>query len=292
MDRRSAYTLGNLLTSAVGTVPLIEAVPSNSLLWSHRWVEGKSCGPAVRVVEESGASGLLLLVIKWQPKTRPGDWYLVGVSENDLGTAEIELHHLDPVRRELVWNYLPRKQDGSNLKRKQIFSAKYSGCEVRIPLPSSLEDASIFVEQLLEIVSDRRRADALKSLRGTPFSDISVPADEAEFPEGEARRRYVVHRFRERRLRVAKIRDVLQRTGSLACEVPGCGFNFHAVYGKLGEGYAHVHHKIPLSSIKESRVTKLQDLAIVCANCHAMIHSGGKSRKLNEVKPIVASASV
>ncbi|WP_422110022.1 hypothetical protein [Bradyrhizobium elkanii] len=35
-------------------------------------------------------------------------------------------------------------------------------------------------------------------------------------------------------------------------------------------------HKAP----KEGRQVLLKDLAIVCANCHAMIHTGGQCRPL------------
>ena len=57
---------------------------------------------------------------------------------------------------------------------------------------------------------------------------------------------------------------------SLSCEV--CGFDFKEKYGELGEDYCEVHHKIPLSSLEKSTKTKLKDLAIVCSNCHRMLH--------------------
>ena len=50
------------------------------------------------------------------------------------------------------------------------------------------------------------------------------------------------------------------------------GLIFLFFYGKLGEGYCEVHHKIPLASFDAKRVTRLDDLAIVCSNCHRMIH--------------------
>jgi 5-methylcytosine-specific restriction enzyme A len=63
--------------------------------------------------------------------------------------------------------------------------------------------------------------------------------------------------------------------------VPKCSFDFEKSYGKLGKGYAQVHHLDPLSkSPKEGKFTKLSDLAVVCANCHVMIHVGGECRPL------------
>lgn len=110
---------------------------------------------------------------------------------------------------------------------------------------------------------------------------------EAEFGafEGEQKRRFVMHRSRERALREAKIAQARSRApdGRIHCEVPGCGFDFEAAYGELGAGYAQVHHLLPLSA--SGVVWKgLDDLAVVCANCHAMIHRGGACRPLESLR--------
>lgn len=107
-----------------------------------------------------------------------------------------------------------------------------------------------------------------------------------EAVEGVIRTRLVKHRSREVRLRDAKIAHALDQYGveGLTCEVPGCGFNFVKQYGPLGNGFAHVHHKLPLSKTSKSgQKVRLEDLAIVCANCHAMIHRYGDSRALDEI---------
>ena len=97
--------------------------------------------------------------------------------------------------------------------------------------------------------------------------------------EGQQRRAFVVHRRRESKLRDAKIRQALrQNNGKLCCQVPSCGFDFSAVYGAIGEGYAQVHHLKPLAETEGEQKTTLNDLMVVCANCHTMIHRGGKCR--------------
>jgi hypothetical protein len=98
--------------------------------------------------------------------------------------------------------------------------------------------------------------------------------------EGALRRRLARHRKREKRLRAFKIREHLAQGKRLACEVPGCGFDFEETYGELGKNYAHVHHLKPLGSRGGDEVTRLEDLAVVCANCHAMIHRGRECRPL------------
>lgn len=106
--------------------------------------------------------------------------------------------------------------------------------------------------------------------------------------EGALRLRMERHRTREAKMRDAKIAEALARDGAsgLSCEVPGCGFNFAEAYGVLGNGYAQVHHVNPLARAGiGGQSTSLQQLRIVCANCHAMIHRGGESRELAEVSP-------
>ncbi|MEV8551212.1 HNH endonuclease [Streptomyces glaucescens] len=93
--------------------------------------------------------------------------------------------------------------------------------------------------------------------------------DEYEAPEGRLLMRR--HRARERNkgLRKKKIESVLRRGGTLACEA--CGFDFEEVYGERGTGYIECHHVVPLHEAGEG-TTKLSDLALICANCHRMIH--------------------
>ena len=57
------------------------------------------------------------------------------------------------------------------------------------------------------------------------------------------------------------------------CQCSICGIDFAEVYGKVGDGFIHVHHIVPLSSIgKEYVVDPINDLIPVCPNCHAMLH--------------------
>ena len=103
------------------------------------------------------------------------------------------------------------------------------------------------------------------------LSDPDVVATEGHhFREGEVLLR--LHRLREREPRAvrAKKQSVLRHTGRLACEV--CGFDFGAAYGELGHGFAECHHTTPLHMAVGGRSTRLADLAIVCANCHRMLH--------------------
>lgn len=106
----------------------------------------------------------------------------------------------------------------------------------------------------------------------------------AQFLEGRKSRLYVTHRQRERRLRAAKLAQAkLDNDGRLLCEVPGCGFDFEQVYGQLGAGYAQVHHLRQMSKLRGRAFNTVDDVAVVCANCHAMIHLGGECRNLDAI---------
>ena len=90
------------------------------------------------------------------------------------------------------------------------------------------------------------------------------------------------HRARERWLREEKITEVKRTNGGrLPCEA--CGFNFFEVYGEIGRDYAQVHHLKPLSDRTKPSLTKLGDLAVLCANCHVMVHRGTYVRSLKEL---------
>jgi len=92
------------------------------------------------------------------------------------------------------------------------------------------------------------------------------------------------HRKREQKLRAAKLKQAQQKNqGRLICEVPGCSFDFEKVYGEIGKDFAHVHHLKPIADRNSPSLTSLNDLAVVCANCHAMIHKGGKCRPLENL---------
>jgi 5-methylcytosine-specific restriction protein A len=70
-----------------------------------------------------------------------------------------------------------------------------------------------------------------------------------------------------------------------------CGFSFGIAYGEEAEGYIHVHHLRALSEIgKKYKVDPIVDLRPVCPNCHAVIHLGGKCRRIEDVKVMLAQA--
>jgi 5-methylcytosine-specific restriction enzyme A len=95
--------------------------------------------------------------------------------------------------------------------------------------------------------------------------------DEGEFPEG--RIAYRMHKHRERNATLVRRKKEQARSasnGKLACEA--CAFDFKVRYGDLGADFIECHHTIPISSLPAGAKTRLEDVALVCSNCHRMLH--------------------
>jgi hypothetical protein len=98
-----------------------------------------------------------------------------------------------------------------------------------------------------------------------------TPLAKKEAREGQ--RRLAAHMRLERSaalVRALKIESMKRHNGRLPCEV--CGFDFLESYGPVGADFAEAHHRASLAeSPEKGRVTALQDLAVVCSNCHRML---------------------
>lgn len=131
-------------------------------------------------------------------------------------------------------------------------------------------------------------AEALRAgARSGAFDDLPpVVLDEDGVNEGRLleRRHYV--RERDPKLRAEKIKEALERHGCVACEV--CGFDFERTYGSRGARYAECHHVVPLHASGETK-TRLADLAVLCANCHRMIHRGNPWLTPAELRALIAA---
>ncbi|WP_410979913.1 HNH endonuclease [Bacillus cereus] len=51
-----------------------------------------------------------------------------------------------------------------------------------------------------------------------------------------------------------------------------CSFDFYETYGEIGEDFIKGHHTILVSELEEGHKTKIADIAILCSNCHRMLH--------------------
>ncbi|MFA6962220.1 MAG: HNH endonuclease [Opitutaceae bacterium] len=104
------------------------------------------------------------------------------------------------------------------------------------------------------------------------------------YPKEENRKVVALHLRRERSGWLAtqcKERD------NYTCTV--CSLHFPDRYGPLGQAFAEAHHLVPLSKVKKCVMTKIDDLATVCANCHRMLHRmDGDHGDVAKLRKIVA----
>jgi predicted HNH restriction endonuclease len=91
-----------------------------------------------------------------------------------------------------------------------------------------------------------------------------------EFPEGKVVER--THKTRERNTQVIQIakKNFKRKHGRLFCQI--CGFDFEKAYGKVGKDFIEGHHTIAVSDMTAEHKTKPADIAILCSNCHRMVH--------------------
>jgi 5-methylcytosine-specific restriction protein A len=108
-----------------------------------------------------------------------------------------------------------------------------------------------------------------------------------EAPEGRLLTRLHITRERNHQLVESKRKQAMKKFGRLACEA--CGFDFAVQYGEHGRGFIECHHLKPVHTLPEGHKTHLDDLALLCANCHRMVHLGKDWLTIPELKAHIAA---
>jgi putative restriction endonuclease len=99
---------------------------------------------------------------------------------------------------------------------------------------------------------------------------VDLTEDDIEFPEGKKMlRKHILRERNPKLVRLAKL-EFKQKNDRLFCEI--CEFDFTEKYGEIGKDFIEAHHIKPISELKESDKTKIEDLIMVCSNCHRMLH--------------------
>jgi len=116
----------------------------------------------------------------------------------------------------------------------------------------------------------RRRAAvaAIQALAGAALP--AMDQEENGAIEGQLLFRQHLMRERSAALVARKKSEALRVQGELRCEV--CGFDFVEQYGGPEGPFIECHHRWPLSRLRPGQRTTMLDLALVCANCHRMLH--------------------
>lgn len=141
--------------------------------------------------------------------------------------------------------------------------------------------------------SSQRCHQVAKAIRAAVEAEDSgqIPIIDGEFSEDyeatEGRLLTIQHRRRERDRKIVqqKKAKVLKEKGRLSCEA--CTFDFAELYRERGDGFIECHHEVPLHAMEPGAKTKLNDLRLLCANCHRMIHVKRPWLRTDELRNII-----
>lgn len=136
-----------------------------------------------------------------------------------------------------------------------------------------VEDKEQLVKEELGKVRTYSKWETLAEILGISINNLNIEeskVDKIGYKEG----RLILkeHMQRERNPEVIKKAKAkfLTEKGSLYCEI--CKFDFEKTYGLLGKGMIEGHHIRPVCQMEEGDVTLIEDIKMVCANCHRVIH--------------------
>ena len=102
--------------------------------------------------------------------------------------------------------------------------------------------------------------------------ELTFVEENKELTFSEGKEKYRLHKSKERNHElVIKAKELyFKKDNKLSCQI--CGFSFFDKYGEIGKGFIEAHHIVPISELKEETNTKIEDLAMLCSNCHRMVH--------------------
>lgn len=164
-------------------------------------------------------------------------------------------------------------RSASSIQRKTYDLATADESYAGKPTRGGRLDAVVMARFREDLAGMQERAAAIRRVleAGETLPTDREDLDDISAREGGVLEHLARRRERDRGLRTRKLRAVLDAGGDLACEA--CAFDFEAQYGERGAGYIEVHHVRPLH-VTGSTETRLDDLALLCANCHRMCHRG------------------
>ena len=74
--------------------------------------------------------------------------------------------------------------------------------------------------------------------------------------------------------------------GRLNCQVRA--FDFYECYGEIGQDFVEAHHTKPISELDKETKTKVEDIALVCSNCHRMLHRRRPWLRIEELESLIS----
>jgi 5-methylcytosine-specific restriction enzyme A len=99
-----------------------------------------------------------------------------------------------------------------------------------------------------------------------------------------------IYKEKKRQKRNAELCAKAIEKYGLKCYV--CDFNFEGKYGDYGAGYIELHHLRLLADSEGERESIVNDVRVVCSNCHSVLHHQGRTpMDIDELKAFVKERS-
>lgn len=259
-----------------GEYRLEKQIKQKKLSGFHQWADNRPCEGAF-LLKNSVGNGLWVVLIDWRESN---NFYIVLFPESKSGPIA-EIHHIINKDNESVfhWRYSPSKRDSKNEERKAYFAETFLSTDVQILVPKSAIEVDDFIDELFVLAENRVKADNL---------DPDRPVSRTGFPEGKLKEKLHLNRERNQELVKRAKAQAMARDGALKCTC--CGFDFFENYGKVGHGFIEAHHTKPISELHEDgEETQVEDLALVCSNCHRMLHRKRPWLKMKDLRSLLAA---
>ena len=141
-----------------------------------------------------------------------------------------------------------------------------------LSVDSTLEQLRIF----------RMRAETNYMLSAEHGGQLEQEAFSGGFSEGEKKERIHMRRERNRKLVELAKSQFIGKHGRLFCEA--CGFNAHLSYGIDPDKLIEAHHKVAVSELEAGSYTRVEDLLMLCPNCHRVVHHRRPWLSVDELK--------
>lgn len=211
----------------------------------------------------------------------------VTIVEEEFGkSCKNELLQRSNIMRKRVPEYKQNFEGTTpDLKGKTPLSSKYPYAVAfhkkyivkNLPLENILISDLQEMLHLYNLLYDRGGTDILE--------DQSFIFGDEEIPETiEEQKKHTLHYRIERKTSFTK---KIKKAKGYTCEA--CGFNFEKTYGDIGKEFIEAHHLTPLSELKEGEIRSysIDDFAVLCANCHRMIHRKDAPKSVQELKKLL-----
>jgi 5-methylcytosine-specific restriction protein A len=210
----------------------------------------------------------------------------------DVGDARPDHHRVIELSNTLQGLGIhPDDTRGAAFRTPASVSRKLADIHTSAPgYEGKLTHAGRLDRKVWEVFGDSTDAarEAAAAIRAGALAAPPPADDEEDYETVEGLVVYRVHRHRERDrgLRRAKVSQVRTRLGRLLCEA--CDVDLSERFGEAGESAYECHHLVPLF-VTGQRVSRLEDVALLCPTCHRVAHRIRPWPSLADLRSIAGS---